>query len=166
MAIMAISMLPNLLTKPISVIVGDYIVKPDWLTWQGYNITLASPVLHGNWNGNLIMLVTMGVFMFPLIWLLLVNAKTQKVKQFNIVFAAERPYKPWTTHFAHNMFAPYNKALGFLVKPKVTAFWAGVSEGAHSISTALSQIYTGNGQTYLLHIFLYLIVVFLISGVH
>jgi len=107
----------------------------------------------------------MGVFGFPLLWLLLVNAKTQKVKQFNIVFAAERPYKPWTTHFAHNMFAHYNKALGWLITPKITAFWQGVSEWTHSTAAMLSYIYTGNGQTYLLHIFMYVLVIYIVGGV-
>lgn len=165
MAIMAISVFPNIITKPLSLAVGDYIAKPEWLNWDGYNLVLNSPTLHGNWNGNLVMYVTMGVFIIPLIWLLLVNARTQKVKQFNIVFAAERPYKPWTTHFAYNMFAHYEKALGFLVKPRVTAFYKGVAEGFHSLSATLARIYTGNGQTYMLHIFLYTIFLYLLLGV-
>ena len=166
MLIMGLSMFPNLITKPLSAMVQMYFPIPNWLSWTGYNISLNSPMLHGNWNGNLVMMVTMGVFGFPLIWLLLVNAKTQKVKQFNIVFAAERPYKPWTTHFAYNMFAPYNKALGFLVKPKITAFWQNVAEWTHSISATLARVYTGNGQTYLLHIFMYVLIVYFIGGIH
>jgi formate hydrogenlyase subunit 3/multisubunit Na+/H+ antiporter MnhD subunit len=165
MAIMAISMFPNLITKPLSLAVGDFIAKPEWLNWSGYNISLNSPVLHGYWNGNLVMYVTMGVFMFPLVWLLLVNAKTQKVKQFNIVFAAERPYKPHTTHYAYNMFAPYYKALGFWVQPRATAFYNGVAEWTHSLSSTLARLYTGNGQTYMLHIFLYTIFLYLLLGV-
>lgn len=165
MAIMAISMFPNLITKPISMAVANFIAKPDWLSWDGYNVVLNSPILHANWNGNLIMYVTMGVFIVPLIWLLLVNAKTQKVKQFNIVFAAERPFKPWTTHYAYNMFAPYYKALGFLVKPRVTSFYDGVAEWTHSIAATISRIYTGNGQTYILHIFLYLLFMYSLLGV-
>ncbi len=166
MAIMAISVFPNLITKPLSLAVGDFIAKPEWLSWDGYNMVLASPWLKGNWNGNLVMLVTMGVFMTPLIWLILVNAKAQKVKQFNIVYAAERPYKPWTTHVAYNMFAHYDKALGFLVKPRITGFYNGVAEWTHSFASTLSRLYTGNGQTYLLHIFLYMIFLYSLLGVN
>jgi formate hydrogenlyase subunit 3/multisubunit Na+/H+ antiporter MnhD subunit len=165
MIIMGISMFPNLITKPISTAVSMFIAKPEWLSWTGYNITLNSPMLHGNWNGNLVMMVTMGVFGFPLLWLLLVNAKAQKVKQFNIVFAAERPYKPWTTHFAHNMFAHYNKALGWLITPKITAFWNSVGEWANSLAAMFANLYTGNGQTYLLHIFMYILVIFIVGGI-
>ncbi|MBW6514137.1 MAG: NADH-quinone oxidoreductase subunit F [Candidatus Syntrophosphaera sp.] len=165
MAIMVFSLFPNLLTKPLSLAVGDYIAKPEWLSWTGYTIHLASPNLSGYWNGNLVMYVTMGVFIVPLLWLLLVNAKTQKVKQFNIVYAAERPFKPWTTHFAYNMFAHYYKALGNLVKPRALAFWNGVGEWTYSIAATMARLYTGNGQTYLLHIFLYLITLYLLLGV-
>jgi len=165
LAIMLISFLPNIITLPISKVVGSYIPKPEWLHWKGYTIWMDSPLLKGYWNGNLIMLVTMGVFMVPLIWLLLVNARAQKVKQFNIVYAAERPFKPWTTHFAYNMFAHYYKALGFWVKPRIQGFWNGTSEWTHSLSATLARLYTGNGQTYMLHIFLYVIVLYFLMGV-
>ncbi len=165
MAIMAISFLPNLITKPLSAIVDYTFVKPEWMSWDGYNIVLDSPLLKGNWNGNLVMLVTMGVFIVPLIWLLLVNARVQKVKQFNIVFAAERPFKPGTTHYAYNMFAPYQKALGFLVKPRATAFYEGLAEWTQALAATISRFYTGNGQTYMLHIFLYIVIMYFLMGV-
>ena len=165
MSIMAVSMFPNLITIPLSRLVGDFIPKPYWINWDGYNLALTSGVITGNWNGNLIMFVTMGVFMVPLAWLMLVNARVQKVKQFNIVFAAERPFKPWTTHFAYNMFAHYNKALGFLVEPRATAFYKGLAEGVHAIAATISRLYTGNGQTYMLHLYLYTIVLYLLLGV-
>jgi formate hydrogenlyase subunit 3/multisubunit Na+/H+ antiporter MnhD subunit len=165
MAIMAISMFPNLLTQTLSKAVGSFITKPEWLSWDGYNIIMESPVLQGNWNGNLVMMVTMGVFGIPLVWLLLTNAKVQKVKQLNIVFAAERPLKPQTTHFAYNMYSHYYKALGFWVQPRITRFYQALSEWTHSLSATFSRIYTGNAQTYMLHIFLYMIVLYWILGV-
>lgn len=165
MLIMGASMFPNYITQPISKAIATLIPKPEWLSWTGYNISIASPNLHAYWNGNLVMFVTMGVFMAPLIWLMLVIARPQKVKQFNIVYAAERPYKPWTTHVAYNMFAHYNKALGGWVKPRAVSFWNGVAEWSHSLSATFARLYTGNGQTYLLHIFLYTIVMFMILGV-
>ncbi len=165
MLIMAISVFPNLITYPVSAMVNQYIPKPEWLTWSGYTFTLQSEILSGKWNGNTVMMVTIGVFMLPLLWLLWVKTKVEKVKQLNIVFAAERPLKPETTHFAHNMFAPYNKALGFLVNPRATAFWNGVREWTNSLSAMFSHIYTGNGQTYLLHIFLYVVGLYFLGGI-
>ncbi|MCD6576587.1 MAG: hypothetical protein J7K66_01070, partial [Anaerolineaceae bacterium] len=157
--IMAISMYPNLIIKPLNAIVGNYFNST--LVIDGYNITSSL----GNWNGNLIMMVTMGAFAVPLLFLILLNGRTQKVKQFNIVYAAERPESPQTTHFAHNMYSHYFKALGGFTKPRIQNFWDSVCEWANSLGGLFRQIYTGNGQTYLLHIILYIVVLYIFLGV-
>ena len=154
-AIMAISTFPNVIIKPLSEAVAPF--YPSTLTWEGF--TLKSSL--GYWNGFAVMNVTMIIFALPLIWLLLVMRRPQWVKQFNIVYAAERPDRPETTHFAHNFFAHYNRALGFMVTPLVTRFWDGITEWAHSLAGALRTIYTGNGQTYALHIMLFMLVFYL-----
>ena len=157
--IMAISMYPNLIIKPLNAIVGHYFNST--LVIDGYNITSSL----GNWNGNLIMMVTMGAFAVPLLFLILLNGRTQKVKQFNIVYAAERPESPQTTHFAHNMYSHYFKALGGFTKPRIQNFWDSVCEWSNSLGGLFRQIYTGNGQTYLLHIILYIVVLYIFLGV-
>ncbi len=157
--IMAISMYPNLIIKPLNAIVGNYFNST--LVIDGYNITSSL----GNWNGNLIMMVTMGAFAVPLLFLILLNGRTQKVKQFNIVYAAERPESPQTTHFAHNMYSHYFKALGGFTKPRIQNFWDSVCEWSNSLGGLFRQIYTGNGQTYLLHIILYIVVLYIFLGV-
>ncbi|MEA3499473.1 MAG: proton-conducting transporter membrane subunit [Candidatus Marinimicrobia bacterium] len=157
--IMAISMYPNLIIQPLNSIVSTYFNSS--IIIDGYNITSNL----GYWNGNMVMFVTMGVFVVPLIILLLLNGKTQTVKQFNIVYAAERPESPQTTHFAHNMFSHYFKALGSFTKPRIQNFWNSVDEWSHSIAGTFRQIYTGNGQTYLLHIIMYVVVIYFIMGV-
>jgi len=40
-----------------------------------------------------------------------------------------------------------------------------VGEWSQSLGATFARLYTGNGQTYLLHIFLYTIVMFIILGV-
>ncbi|MDA3870867.1 MAG: proton-conducting transporter membrane subunit [Candidatus Marinimicrobia bacterium] len=157
--IMAISMYPNLIIQPLNSIVGNYFNSS--IIVDGYNITSSL----GNWNGNMIMFVTMGVFVVPLIILVLLNGRTQTVKQFNIVYAAERPESPQTTHVAHNMYAHFRKALGGLGKPRISDFWQEAAEWSHSLAGLFQQIYTGNGQTYILHIILYIVVIYFIMGV-
>ena len=76
---------------------------------------------YGYWNPIAIMISVVVIFGTLFAWLLFVDRKAQKVKQFNIVFSAERPFRPETTHFAWNFFAPYRKALGFLVTPLASA---------------------------------------------
>ncbi|MFW5685962.1 MAG: NADH-quinone oxidoreductase subunit F, partial [Spirochaetota bacterium] len=128
--------------------------------WQDYTVITAL----GYWNGNAVMWVTMGVFIVPLVWLVIVMRRPQKVKQFNIVYAAERPERPETTHFAHNFFAPYRKALGFLAAPAVKRGWEYAIGGVHAVAGALRQLYTGNGQTYALHILLLTVALYFIAG--
>lgn len=157
--IMAISMFPNLIIQPLNSIVGHYFNST--IAIDGYNITSSL----GNWNGNMVMLVTMGVFIVPLALLMLFNRKVQTVKQFNIVYAAERPESPQTTHVAHNMYAHFRKALGGWGKPRIWEFWHDSAEWAHTFGDFFRRIYTGNGQTYILHIILYIVVIYFIMGV-
>ncbi|MDP8221690.1 MAG: proton-conducting transporter membrane subunit, partial [Candidatus Stygibacter frigidus] len=159
-AIMAVSTFPNLILKPIMAAVDTQFVSS--INWEGYKVISTL----GYWNGNAVMMVTMGVFMVPLIWLLVRVNMVQKVEQFNIVYAAERPDRPETTHFAYNFFSHYQKALGFLVKQQVTNFWNGVAEWFHSVSATVRNIYTGNGQTYALHIIIYIVILYTLLGVN
>ncbi|MGM0431681.1 MAG: proton-conducting transporter membrane subunit [Spirochaetota bacterium] len=150
LGIMIFSMFPNLIIEPLQHAVAGYV--PGDITWQGY--TVISTL--GYWNGNAVMYVTMGVFIVPLAWLLLVQRKyTRKVRQFNIVYAAERPYRPETTHYAFNFFAPYREALGGFLAPWATRFWNGLRSAAGLTGSMARRLYTGNGQTYALHILIY-----------
>lgn len=156
--LMLMSMYPNLILKPIMGAIEPFIAST--VQWQDYTVITTL----GYWNGNLVMYVTMGVFILPLAWLMIVMRRPQKVKQFNVVFAAERPERPETTHFAHNFFAPYRKALGFLSAPALTRGWKYLTDGVLAVAGAIRQIYTGNGQTYALHILLVTVVLYLVTG--
>jgi len=130
------------------------------LNWdQGLTITSN----FGYWSPVSIMIVVGVIFATLFGWLLFVNRKAQRVKQFNIVFAAERPYRPETTHFAWNFFAPYRKALGFMTQPFVTRFWDSLVDLLHSGADVSRRIYTGNGQTYAIHFLAFVVVVYLLK---
>ncbi|MFW6360151.1 MAG: proton-conducting transporter membrane subunit [Spirochaetota bacterium] len=154
-AIMAVSMYPNLLIKPLQAALPMFSADSSW---QGG--TIASSI--GYWNGSAVMYVTMAVFALMLIWLLIVQRKPQTVSQFNIVFAAERPERPETSHYGHNFFAPYRKALGFLVTPLAGRFWHRIGEITGSVGGAARRLYTGNGQTYALHILLFVTLLYFV----
>lgn len=157
--IMIFSARPELVLEPIgNLLVQKNYFPTDPLTWE--NVTASTNL--GYWSGYKIMLVIMGMFVVLLGWLLLMSRKAKKVKQFNIVYAAERPFKPETTHFSHNMFSHYYKALGFMVQPNVTRFWSGVNNTTHALANSIRKVYSGNGQTYIMHILLYIIIVYLI----
>jgi formate hydrogenlyase subunit 3/multisubunit Na+/H+ antiporter MnhD subunit len=155
--IMAVSMFPNLLIQPLQGAVEATFAST--VQWQGYAVISSL----GYWNGNAVMYVTMGVFIAPLIWLLAVKGRVYKVEQFNIVYAAERPHTPETTHYAFNFFGHYKKAFGSLLNPWVQRFWAGAASTGNTISGALRGWNTGNPQTYAFQIMLYLLLTFLIA---
>jgi NADH:ubiquinone oxidoreductase subunit 5 (subunit L)/multisubunit Na+/H+ antiporter MnhA subunit len=161
-ALMAVSAYPRLMLDPILRIaegLGPRSAAP--LRFEG--LALVSPL--GYWDGTLSMIVTIAVFALCLAWMLLNLHNPQSVKQFNIVYAAERPYKPETTHYAWNFYAPYEKALGFLTRERGERFWATFGTGVDALGGALRRLYTGNGQTYALHVVLYVAVLYLIMGV-
>ncbi|MFO7939881.1 MAG: proton-conducting transporter membrane subunit [Bacteroidales bacterium] len=150
-------------------------VKPDWIlapisnylaaafpsnqvVWDGAAATTSL----GYWNGTWVMIIVGVMFMLILGWLLWLNAHATKVKQFNMVYSAERPFRPETTHMAHNMYAGYNKALGFLVAPGITRFWQAITDFTEDIADFVRRIYTGNGQTYALHIVAYLVIIYFV----
>ncbi len=157
--IMAFSMFPSLLIQPISDAVAPYIAST--FSWDGNQLITKN----GYWNGFLVMNIVGVLFMIPAIFLWLVSrtVKVQKVKQFNIVFAAEKPFTPATTHYAYNFYTFYDKALGFLMKPDATGFWNGVAEWGHTRGASLRRIYTGNGQTYAIHFLAFVVVVYLLK---
>jgi hypothetical protein len=100
------------------------------------------------------------MFVLVLGWLLYTNAKAQKVKQFNMVYSGERPFTPETTHIAHNMYAGYSKALGFIVEPYITRFWNNMSDALVHLGELIKRIYNGNGQTYAFYIIAYIVITF------
>jgi formate hydrogenlyase subunit 3/multisubunit Na+/H+ antiporter MnhD subunit len=156
--IMLFSALPNSLLKPIGELLTP--IFPDGaLNWDGQLATNA----YGYWNGQLIMYIVMGIFVTVFVWLWYMNRNAQKVKQFNIGYSAERPSLPETTHFAYNFFAPYKKALGFLVAPVISNFWDRVAEAYNAVADKIRQLYNGNAQTYAFHIVAYIVVIYLIT---
>ena len=138
------------------------IIKPiygEGLTWVGDTAFTSL----GYWNGFVVMNVVMVLFIVLTVVLLIKSPKVQKVKQFNIVFAAERPETPELTHFAYQFYKPYHRAVGFLVTPRVKRFWKNISASIHTLGGSLRKIYSGNGQTYAFWILLYGLVLFFIT---
>jgi len=157
-AILVISLFPQYLVQPISSAVEPYYAAT--LHWAGNQVTTSI----GHWNGFLTMNLVGAVFLLTLTWMLLSRTRVQRVKQFNIAFAAERPFTPETTHFAYNFYPYIEKSMGGLVRPHASRFWNGLSEWTHSLASALRSLYTGQAQTYALLVVLYLILMVTLMG--
>jgi formate hydrogenlyase subunit 3/multisubunit Na+/H+ antiporter MnhD subunit len=155
--LMVFALVPGLALRHVDAWLNPYF-PGEALNWDG--ITILSQF--GYWSPINIMIIVGTIFVSILLWLLFVNRRAQKVKQFNIVYAAERPFRPETTHFAWNFFAPYRKALGFLTQPLVTRFWLAVTDLLHALADFLRRFYTGNGQTYAVQLLGFIVAVYLI----
>lgn len=120
---------------------------------------------YGYWNPVAIMIIVGVIFTTVFALLLFVNRKAQMVKQFNIVFSAERPFRPETTHYAWNFYAPYRKAMGFLTQPFVTRFWDTLADLLHTAGDLGRRLYDGNGQSYGFHFLAFVVIVFFVGGI-
>jgi formate hydrogenlyase subunit 3/multisubunit Na+/H+ antiporter MnhD subunit len=155
--IMVISMYPNLLIQPLQRVIEPFFTGT--IRWEGYTVISSL----GYWNGNAVMYVTMGVFIGPLLWLLAVKGRTYRVEQFNIVYAAEHPHTPESTHYGYNFFGHYQKAFGRLLDPWTERFWGSVTASGETLSQTLRSWNTGNPQTYAFQIMLYLLLIYLFA---
>jgi formate hydrogenlyase subunit 3/multisubunit Na+/H+ antiporter MnhD subunit len=154
--LMVVAVVPGLVLRHVDAYLNNFFPNGG-LTWEGTTITSQ----FGYWNPVAIMIIVGVIFMTLFAWLLFVNRRAQKVKQFNIVFSAERPFRPETTHFAWNFFAPYRKALGFLTLPLATIFWTTLTDLLHTAGDLARRFYTGNGQTYAFHLLAFVMIVYL-----
>jgi len=157
--LMVFALVPGLALRRVDAYISQFHADGA-LGWEGLTITSD----FGYWSPISIMIVVGVIFASLFAWLLFVNRKAQKVKQFNIVFAGERPYRPETTHFAWNFFAPYRKALGFLTEPVVERFWSAITDLLHTGADILRRLYTGDGQTYAIQLVAFVVVVYLLSS--
>ncbi|MHA1128607.1 MAG: proton-conducting transporter transmembrane domain-containing protein, partial [Alphaproteobacteria bacterium] len=155
--LLGFAVVPGLVLRRVDVYL-DGIFPEGGLNWDG--LTILSD--YGYWNPVWIMVVTGGIFAAVFALLLILNHKAQKVKQFNIVFSAERPHRPETTHFAWNFFAPYRKAIWFLLLPIATRFWAGITEALHATAGFMCRFYTGDAQHYVFHMLGFVVGLYLI----
>ncbi len=154
-AILFFSAYPGMVLRP----VGDFLMNDfpqGAIRWQGH--TAFTPF--GHWNGYEIIMITGGIFITVLAWLFITNRRTQKVGQFNIVYAAERPSRPELTHVGYHFFAHYRKALGAFSRPYAVNFWERLSGGLHASADFVRRIYSGDGQSYLIHIIVFVIIVY------
>ncbi|MBN2236086.1 MAG: hypothetical protein JW729_00915 [Bacteroidales bacterium] len=156
--IMIFSAFPQYILQPIGDMLAPYF-STETLVWEGTKATTSL----GYWDGTTIMIVVATAFLLLLAWLLALSSKTKKIEQFNIVFAAERPFRPETTHVSYNIYAGYKKALGFLITPLVTAFWESMSNLVLEFANWLRRIYGGSMQNYAIHVVLFIVVFYLIA---
>ena len=157
--LLGFAVVPGLALSRVDAYLTQFFPNDKGLDWSGLTITSE----FGYWSPVSIMIIIGVIFASVLALLVFLNRDAQKVKQFNIVYSAERPYRPETTHYAWNFYAPYRKALGFMVQPFVTNFWNGLAKALHNAGDLIRRIYSGNGQTYAFQMLIFVVMVYFIS---
>ena len=157
--LMIFSAKPEWVLQPLGTMISEWYPNAA-LAWDGG----LAKAPYGYWDGTGVM-ITIGIlFMSLLGWLILMSRKATKVSQFNIVYSAEAPQRPETTHMSYNIYAGYNKALGWLVAPKITQFWNTMSDYVHSAAHFVRQLYSGGAQIYATHVVIYILAIYLIMA--
>ena len=140
---------------------GDMIAQffpTGQLSWNGG--TAISQ--YGYWAGTAVGLTVGLSFIIVLLLVLISTRKAHKVKQFDITYSGERPERPETTHVAYNVFEGFYQAMWVATIPLVETFWTRVTNMLHDTAGFTRRIYSGNGQSYMLHIVLFILVTYLV----
>ncbi|OYT11603.1 MAG: NADH-quinone oxidoreductase subunit F [Bacteroidetes bacterium 4572_112] len=156
--LMVFSAKPQWVLQPLGEIIANYFPNGG-LRWDG---AFAYTQL-GHWTGTGVMITIATVFVSILIILKMLTRKAHKLEQFDVVFSGERPERPETTHIAYNMYAGFYKAVWPLTLPYFEKFWEWATNIVHETAGFGRRVYSGNGQAYMLHIVLFIIVLFFIT---
>ena len=148
---------PEWILQPLESIIAPFFPNGQ-LVWDGGTAISR----YGQWSGSLIGITIGATFLTLLIWLMLSTRKAHKVKQFDITYSGERPERPETTHVAYNAFEGLYKAMWPATIPLVETFWNKVTNILHDTAGFTRRMYSGNGQSYMLHIVFFIIVTYLV----
>ena len=155
--ILVYSAKPQWILQPLAKVIAPFFPS-NQLVWDGG--TAISQ--YGHWAGSIVGITIAVTFIIILIWLMLSTRKAHKVKQFDITYSGERPERPETTHVAYNVFEGFYKAMWPATIPLVETFWNKVTDFLHDTAGFTRRMYSGNGQSYMLHIVFFIIVTYLV----
>lgn len=114
----------------------------------------------GTWNAWMTGLMVMGLFGAAFVFYWITGHKPKYVGQLDIGFAGELPPSADEIHYSNNFFRPYRRALAFL--PAITAggIFRGCVKTVYLVGDMVRTMFTGDGRTYLAHILLFLVLLF------
>ncbi|MBB3456053.1 formate hydrogenlyase subunit 3/multisubunit Na+/H+ antiporter MnhD subunit [Rhizobium sp. BK313] len=142
LAIFLLSFFPKLLMDPVSAAIDPYFAST--LVWQGMSLE----TIYGYWNPVPIMAISVTVAALLLGLFLLIYRSGRG-----------RSVPVSTAHF----YRFYRAAFAPLVTPVANFIWDGVCDLTIGMAGAVRRVYTGNGQTYALHVLYYVIAVYLLG---
>lgn len=141
-AILLLSFYPKLFMDPVSAAIDPYFAST--LVWRGMSLE----TIYGYWNP--IPVMAMAVAATAVLFLLFLLIYRRRGRH-SLVMGTPR------------FFDFYQATLGRVVVPIASAFWDGVCAATMAAAGGVRKIYTGNGQTYALHVLYYVIVLYVLG---
>ncbi|MFC6444292.1 complex I subunit 5 family protein [Shinella zoogloeoides] len=141
-AIFLLSFFPKLVMEPVSAAIDPYFAST--LVWKGMSLE----TIYGYWNPLPVMAVSVGIAAVLLAVFLMVYKA-----------ARGRIAPNGTAHF----FAFYRRALAPLGVPLATRLWDSVCDATTGAAGLVRRVYTGNGQTYVLHVLYYVLALYILG---
>lgn len=143
LGILVMSFFPKLLIVPLSEAVDPYFAST--LVWEGMSLEM----IYGYWNPVPTMLAAVAacVLLLGVLWLL----RRLHWKHDEFANWQERPLGFYT--FCKRLFVK-------MTPPLALDFWNGLAARSVALADATRKIYTGNGQTYVLYVFYYVVILY------
>ncbi|ANY77407.1 NADH dehydrogenase [Microvirga ossetica] len=138
--ILVLSLYPKLLMDPVSAAIDPQFAST--LVWEGMSLE----TIYGYWNPTPIMIIALMVAaVLGLIAWLAYSGNRRNVVDLRRFFAFYRP------------------VIGFASPPVAIVFWRSIADGTLAAANLARGVYSGNGQTYALHVLLYFLVIYVTS---
>ena len=114
----------------------------------------------GTWNAWMTGLMVLGLFGAAFVFYWITVHKPKYVGQLDIGFAGELPPSADEVHYSNNFFRPYRRALAFLPGISAGGVFRGCVKTVYMVGDMVRTMFTGDGRTYLAHILLFLVLLF------
>ena len=140
--IILLSFFPKLLMDPVSRAIDPQFAST--LVWEGMSLE----TIYGYWNPIPVAIIATAVAagLFALSW---------------SIYRRHRGGRADPARY----LAFYRPILVRVTPPIAESFWRGVEKGSLASAAALRRVYTGNGQTYALHVMLYFLAIYLANEI-
>ncbi|MGC9365339.1 MAG: complex I subunit 5 family protein [Fidelibacterota bacterium] len=147
-----ISLFPSLVPGLLAAAVRHYF--PATVDWGSQSLFSRL----GYWSGLTGLFVTIGLFILPLLIYILSEWNPRFVQRIKIMLVNKQAM---TDHYAKFL----SKMLNIFKRPLASRFWETVADWMQSLAGICRRVYSGNGQTDALYVIMYVVLLYLISGV-
>jgi len=129
-----------------------------------------SSIILNGWGNQVvlqpILYYIIAVFVFFAIFLSWKGFRTTRyVTTKDISSSGEVPAEDENLTFSVGFMQPFLRAVAPAMRRQIDKYYTGIAEGLESLFEFMRKVYTGNGQTYAIYVFIFVVVVLLFKNV-